>query len=157
MFSNPFDGISANALEVIYMVIGSLGYVVNDALIRVATDEGLDVYQALCLRGIGMTVLFAGFARAAESRSSQSDSLHTSSPESAQKSSGRRCSSPRSCTSNSRQLKPSCWSSPSLSRSLQPLFSVRQSALANTSPPKQPCVSRAHKHPQRDEKPTAAS
>lgn len=50
---------SANTRGAIYMVIGSLGYVTNDALIRVATDEGLDVYQALCLRGIAMTVLFA--------------------------------------------------------------------------------------------------
>ena len=63
VISNPFDGVSANALGAIYMVIGSLGYVVNDALIRVATDEGLDVYQALCLRGIAMSVLFAGFVR----------------------------------------------------------------------------------------------
>lgn len=46
------------------MVIGSLGYVTNDALIRVATDDGLDVYQALCLRNIAMTVLFAGLMRA---------------------------------------------------------------------------------------------
>ena len=41
------------------MVIGSLGYVTNDALIRAATEEGLDVYQALCLRGVVMSVLFA--------------------------------------------------------------------------------------------------
>lgn len=41
------------------MVIGSLGYVVNDALIRAATDEGLDVYQALFLRGLTMAVVFA--------------------------------------------------------------------------------------------------
>lgn len=41
------------------MVIGSLGYVTNDALIREATEEGLDVYQALCLRGIAMSALFA--------------------------------------------------------------------------------------------------
>lgn len=42
------------------MVVGSLGYVTNDALIRVATDEGLNVYQALSVRGAGMTALFAG-------------------------------------------------------------------------------------------------
>lgn len=41
------------------MVLASLGYVTNDALIREATEEGLDVYQALCLRGIAMSVLFA--------------------------------------------------------------------------------------------------
>ncbi len=46
------------------MVVGSLGYVTNDALIRVATDEGLGVYQALCLRNIAMTVLFAALMRA---------------------------------------------------------------------------------------------
>lgn len=64
MLPNPFVGMSPNALGAIYMVIGSLGYVTNDALIRVATDEGLDVYQALCLRGIGMTVLFAALLKA---------------------------------------------------------------------------------------------
>ena len=53
------------------MTIGSLGYVVNDALIRVAADEGLNVYQALCLRGIAMTVLFAGFGRARRVRISR--------------------------------------------------------------------------------------
>ena len=51
--------LTPNALGAIYMVVGSLGYVVNDALIRAATDEGLGVYQALCLRGIAMTALFA--------------------------------------------------------------------------------------------------
>ncbi|MEM9748980.1 MAG: DMT family transporter [Actinomycetota bacterium] len=56
--------ISPNALGAIYMVIGSLGYVTNDALVRVATDEGLGVYQALCLRGLAMTVLFAALVRA---------------------------------------------------------------------------------------------
>lgn len=61
---NPLSGLSPNALGAVYMVIGSLGYVTNDALIRVATDEGLDVYQALCLRNIAMTVLFAGIMKA---------------------------------------------------------------------------------------------
>ncbi len=55
-------GLSPNALGSIYMVVGSLGYVTNDALIREATEEGLDVYQALCLRGIAMSVLFAAAA-----------------------------------------------------------------------------------------------
>lgn len=50
------------------MVIGSLGYVVNDALIRSATDRGLDVYQALCLRSIAMTVVFAAVTRARRER-----------------------------------------------------------------------------------------
>lgn len=40
------------------MVLGSLGYVVNDGLIRRATEAGLDVYQALCLRSMGLAVLF---------------------------------------------------------------------------------------------------
>ncbi|MGA9278060.1 DMT family transporter [Ilumatobacter sp.] len=56
-------GLSPNALGSLYMGIGSLGYVTNDALIREATDEGLDVYQALCLRGIAMSVLFLAASR----------------------------------------------------------------------------------------------
>jgi drug/metabolite transporter (DMT)-like permease len=52
-------GLTPNALGSMYMVIGSLGYVTNDALIREATEEGLDVYQALCLRGLAMSLLFA--------------------------------------------------------------------------------------------------
>lgn len=55
--------LSPNALGALYMVIGSLGYVTNDALIRAATDEGLGVYQALCLRAIAMSVLFAAAMR----------------------------------------------------------------------------------------------
>lgn len=51
-------GLSPNVLGSLYMAIGSLGYVVNDALIRAATDEGLDVYQALCLRGVAMSSVF---------------------------------------------------------------------------------------------------
>ncbi|MEM9608815.1 MAG: DMT family transporter [Actinomycetota bacterium] len=60
----PLSEQSPNVLGAVYMVIGSLGYVTNDALIRVAADEGLGVYQALCLRNIAMTVLFAGMIRA---------------------------------------------------------------------------------------------
>jgi drug/metabolite transporter (DMT)-like permease len=41
------------------MTLGSLAYVVNDGLIRVTTENGLDVYQALFLRGCGMVVIFA--------------------------------------------------------------------------------------------------
>jgi drug/metabolite transporter (DMT)-like permease len=52
-------GLSPNVLGSSYMAIGSLGYVVNDALVRAATDEGLDVYQALFLRGVAMATLFA--------------------------------------------------------------------------------------------------
>ncbi len=50
------------------MVIGSLGYVVNDALIRAATDEGLDVFQALCIRGFTMATFFAALARLRDER-----------------------------------------------------------------------------------------
>lgn len=57
--STRLPGLSPNALGSVYMVIGSLGYVTNDALIREATEEGLDVYQALCLRGLAMSALFA--------------------------------------------------------------------------------------------------
>lgn len=53
---------SANALGALYMVIGSLAYVVNDALMRAATDEGLDIYQAVFFRGVAMAVLFAAAA-----------------------------------------------------------------------------------------------
>ncbi|MEM7273800.1 MAG: DMT family transporter [Actinomycetota bacterium] len=50
-------GLSPNALGSLYMVIGSLGYVTNDALVRAATDEGLDVYQTLFLRSLGMSAI----------------------------------------------------------------------------------------------------
>ena len=56
--------LSPNSLGSLYMVIGSLGYVVNDGLIRAATDQGLDVFQALFLRGLTMTVILAGFMAA---------------------------------------------------------------------------------------------
>lgn len=46
-----------------YMALGSLAYVVNDGLVRVATEEGLDVYQALFLRGCGMILVFAAAGR----------------------------------------------------------------------------------------------
>lgn len=41
------------------MTLGSLAYVVNDGLVRVATQDGLDVYQALFLRGCGMIAILA--------------------------------------------------------------------------------------------------
>ncbi len=40
------------------MVLGSLGYVFNDAFVRQATNDGAGVYQILCLRSIGLAVLF---------------------------------------------------------------------------------------------------
>jgi len=52
-------GLSPNALGALYMTLGSLAYVVNDGLVRLAAEEGLDVYQALFLRGCAMIVIFA--------------------------------------------------------------------------------------------------
>jgi len=43
--------LSANALGSLYMTLGTLAYVVNDGLIRLATDEGLDVYQGTRITG----------------------------------------------------------------------------------------------------------
>ncbi len=51
-----------NALGALYMTLAALAYVVNDGLIRLATERGLDVYQALFLRGCGMVVVFAAAA-----------------------------------------------------------------------------------------------
>ncbi len=45
------------------MAIGSLAYVVNDGLVRIAAEDGLDVYQALFLRGCGMIAIFAAASR----------------------------------------------------------------------------------------------
>jgi drug/metabolite transporter (DMT)-like permease len=56
------SGWSPNTLACIYMTVGTLGYVVNDGLIRVATEDGLDVYQALFLRSIALTAVFAFFS-----------------------------------------------------------------------------------------------
>ena len=58
-------GLGPNALGSLYMTLGSLAYVVNDSLVRAATDQGLDVYQALFLRGCAMLVVFttAGWIR----------------------------------------------------------------------------------------------
>lgn len=39
------------------MVLGSIGYVINDGLVRKVADQGLDVYQVLCLRSAGLAVL----------------------------------------------------------------------------------------------------
>lgn len=50
--------LSPNALGSLYMTLGSIGYVVNDALVRRATENGLGVYQVLCLRSIGLAGLF---------------------------------------------------------------------------------------------------
>lgn len=40
------------------MTAGSLAYVVNDGLIRAATEAGLDIYQAVFLRGCVMVAIF---------------------------------------------------------------------------------------------------
>lgn len=50
--------LNPNTLGCVYMVIGALGYVVNDAFVRMATDEGLDVYQTLFVRGVLMSAVF---------------------------------------------------------------------------------------------------
>ena len=69
--------LSPNALGSLYMTIASLGYVLNDALVRVATDEGLGVYQVLCIRGVAMSMLFAAAARV---RGEQMTRSHLQSP-----------------------------------------------------------------------------
>lgn len=56
--------LSPNALGSVYMTLGSLAYVLNDAAIRLATEEGLDVFQALFLRAVAMAVGFGIVARA---------------------------------------------------------------------------------------------
>lgn len=55
--------LSPNALGSLYMTVGSIGYVVNDAAIRRITDEGPGVYQALCMRSIALVVVFAALGR----------------------------------------------------------------------------------------------
>ncbi len=40
------------------MTIGSMGYVINDAFVRRVTEEGPGVYQVLCIRGIGLALVF---------------------------------------------------------------------------------------------------
>ncbi len=57
-----------NALGALYMALGSFAAVVNDGLVRVATEDGLDVYQALFLRGCGMIVIFVIAGRARRQR-----------------------------------------------------------------------------------------
>jgi drug/metabolite transporter (DMT)-like permease len=54
--------ISANARGSIYMVLGSLGYVINDGLVRKATESDIGVYQALFIRTSMMVVVLAAIA-----------------------------------------------------------------------------------------------
>ncbi|MGB0114673.1 MAG: DMT family transporter [Ilumatobacteraceae bacterium] len=61
--SGRLTNLSPNTLGAVFMIVGSIGYVTNDALIRAATEEGLDVYQALFLRGVAMSVLFAAIVQ----------------------------------------------------------------------------------------------
>jgi drug/metabolite transporter (DMT)-like permease len=56
--------ISPNALGSIYMVVGSLGYVINDGLVRKATEAGVGVYQALFIRTAMMILVLAVIAAA---------------------------------------------------------------------------------------------
>jgi len=60
--------LSPNALGALYMTLASLAYVVNDGLVRVATEEGMDVYQALFLRGCAMVMLLGVACRARDQR-----------------------------------------------------------------------------------------
>jgi len=55
--------LSPNARGSLYMVLGSLAYVLNDAAVRLASEEGLGVYQVIALRGASMMVLFAAVGR----------------------------------------------------------------------------------------------
>ena len=63
--------ISPNALGALYMTIGSLGYVVNDGLVRKATEHGIGVYQALFLRTSTMVVVLAFVAAARGERTTR--------------------------------------------------------------------------------------
>ena len=51
--------LSGDGLGAMFMTLGSLAYVVNDGLVRIAADDGLDIYQALFLRGCAMIVVLA--------------------------------------------------------------------------------------------------
>lgn len=57
--------LSPNAQGIALMTVGTLAYVINDGLIRQATEEGLDVYQSLFLRGCLMVILLVSAARRA--------------------------------------------------------------------------------------------
>ncbi|MEM7286149.1 MAG: DMT family transporter [Actinomycetota bacterium] len=64
--------LSPNALGSLYMTLGSIGYVVNDAGIRRITDEGPGVYQALCMRSIVLVGVFAVVGHARGERTQRS-------------------------------------------------------------------------------------
>jgi drug/metabolite transporter (DMT)-like permease len=55
------------------MTVGSLAIVANDACVRASVDEGLDVYQVLCLRGLVMATVLAGVCRARGEQLRRSD------------------------------------------------------------------------------------
>lgn len=59
------------------MTIGSLGYVVNDGFVRRATENDLGVYQVLCLRSIGLAIVFFVVSRL---RGEQTTVAHLSRP-----------------------------------------------------------------------------
>ena len=61
-------GLSPNALGALYMSVGSSAAVVNDGLVRVAVEDGLDVYQALFLRGSAMILILAVAGRVRDER-----------------------------------------------------------------------------------------
>lgn len=52
-----------NAVGVLYMTVGSIAAVLNDGLVRLAIEEGLDTYQALFLRGCGMIAILGAARR----------------------------------------------------------------------------------------------
>ena len=60
--------LSPNAQGVALMTGGSLAYVINDGLVREATERGLDVYQSLFLCGCLMIVVLAVWAHRAGHR-----------------------------------------------------------------------------------------
>ena len=41
------------------MTIGSLGAVLNDAFVRRISQDGPDIFQVLCVRSIGLAIVFA--------------------------------------------------------------------------------------------------
>ncbi|MEL6984667.1 MAG: DMT family transporter [Actinomycetota bacterium] len=55
--------LSPNARGAAYLTVGSIAAVVNDGLVRLAVEDGVDVYQALFLRGCGMIVILDALRR----------------------------------------------------------------------------------------------
>lgn len=62
-YPGPVLRLSPNALGSLYMVIGSLGYVVNDGIVRRTTENDIGVYQVLCLRSVVLASFLAILGR----------------------------------------------------------------------------------------------